>query len=324
MLNDTPWDGLGQGGVDSRRVSHSARWNFFWSIMPRTDPALALVLDAPPVPAPKLPRLSNLETGLASLAGGQAFYLRLKDHTQLELFETLCRDVMSCAEQATTEADALMRAIGRTWRWHYLLRGGRGNGLTEEEQKGLIGELAVLDWLTEIIGARAAITAWTGPMGSPKDFELHGHCIEVKARRTAAQPYIQISNEFQLADVDNHEVWLSVLGVDKVAEPFGNSLDFFVSRTSSNFRGGDHDIQMLWESAIAAIGYRAEDDYSEVRWVASEPIWHEVKDGFPRIDLPLRNGVGGLKYSIALAACEPFAVTLADATAAISEGYQHG
>lgn len=324
MLSDTPWKGLGQGVVDSRRVDHAGKWNFFWAIMPREDPALALVLGAPPIPAPKLPKLRSLEAGFASLTGGPAFYLRLKDHAQLELFETLCRDVVDCAKQAMTEADALTRAIGRTCRWHHLLRGGRSDGLTEEEQKGLIGELTVLEWLAGVIGPRATITAWTGPMGSPKDFELHGHCIEVKARRTAAQPYIQISNEFQLADVDDHRLWLSVLAVDKVAEPFGNSLDFFVDRAASWFRGGDADLELLWEIAISATGYRVEDDYSEARWVVGDPAWHDVRDGFPRVELPLKAGVGSLKYAIALAACEPFKIESAAAGKAISVGYLNG
>ncbi len=324
MLSDTPWKGLGQGGVDSRRVNHAGKWGFFWVIVPREDPALALMLRAPPVPAPKLPKLRSLETGLAALTSGPTFYLRLKDHAQLELFETLCRDVVGCAEQATTEAEALTRAIGRTCRWHHLLRGGRGDGLTDEEQKGLIGELAVLEWLSDIIGPRAAITAWTGPMGSPKDFELHGHCIEVKARRSASQPYVQISNEFQLADVDDHRLWLSVLAVDKVAEPFGNSLDFFVELAASRFLGSDADVELLWETAVSATGFRMEDDYSETRWVVSDPEWHDVRDGFPRIDLPIRAGVGSLKYAIALAHCEAFKIADAEARKAISVGYGVG
>lgn len=324
MLNDTPWKGLGKSSVDSRRVDHAGKWNFFWAIMPGEDPALALVLHAPPVPALKMPKLRSLETGLASLTGGPAFYLRLKDHAQLELFETLCRDVVDCAEQAKTEADALTRAIGRTCRWHHLLRGGRGDGLSEEEQKGLIGELTVLEWLAGVIGPRATITGWTGPMGSPKDFEFYGHCVEVKARRTAAQPYVQILNEFQLADVLDHRLWLSVVAVDKVAEPFGNSLDFFVDRVASRFRSGDADLELLWETAISATGYRVEDDYSAARWVVGDPAWYDVRDGFPRVDLPLRAGVGSLKYAIALAACEPFKIDPAAAGEAIAMGYVNG
>ena len=216
MLSDSPWRDLKEDGVDSRRVDHTGRWNFFWAVMPGRNPALALVLEARPIPEPKLPKLRSLETGFAFLSGGQTFYLRLKDHAQLELFENLCRDVVRCTALATREAEALTRAIVRMCRWHHLLRGGRGDGLSEEEQKGLIGELAVLELLSDLIGPRAAITAWTGPMGSPKDFEFQGHCIEVKARRAAAQPYVRISNEFQLADVEDHRLWLSVLAVDKV------------------------------------------------------------------------------------------------------------
>lgn len=321
MLSDSPWSDLKEDGIDSRRVDHAGKWSFFWAIMPGQDPALALVLDTPPAAAPGLPKLRSLETGFAFLSGGPTFYLRLKDHAQVELFETLCRDVISFTALATTEAEALTRAIARMCRWHYFLRGGRGGGLSEEEQKGLIGELVVLEWLSELIGPRAAIMAWTGPMGSPKDFELLRHCIEVKARRAAAQPYVRISNEFQLADVEGHRLWLSVLAVDKVTKPFGSSLDVLVDRAASRFRG-EADTELLWETAISASGYRVEDDYSEARWVDSDPAWHEVRDGFPRIDLPLRTGVGNLKYGIALAACAPFKVDLSEVSKAISTSYE--
>jgi hypothetical protein len=230
--------------------------------------------------------------------------------------------VVAFAEQATTESEALTRAIGRTCRWHHLLRGGRDEGLSEEEQKGLICELAVLEWLAGVIGPHGAITAWTGPVGSPKDFELHGHCIEVKAHRAAAQPYVQIANEFQLADVEAHRLWLGILAMDKVAEPFGNSLDLFVKRAASIFCRGDLDMEVQWEIAISATGYRAQDDYTYARWLPAGPDWYEVLDGFPRIDLPLRNGVGSLRYSIALVNCEPFKVGQTYIENAISDVYK--
>lgn len=308
MLTDTPWQNLGTGGVDSRRVDHAGKWNFFWVMMSGDDPALALILDKSPVPAPRLPKLRSLETGFAVLKERTAYYLRLKDHAQIELFETLCRDVATSTEQALSEPEALMRAIGRTSRWHHLLRGGRDDRMSDDKQRGLIGELAILEWLSFLIGPRPAITAWTGPLGSPKDFELHRHCIEVKARRAAAQPYVRISNEFQLADVNDRQLWLSVMAVDKVAEPLGHTLDHFVTHAAAHYQGRDTDIELLWETAISATGYRIEDDYSDSRWVVSSPSWHEVRDGFPRVDLPLRDGVGGLKYAIALSACAPFEI----------------
>ncbi|RWN64206.1 MAG: PD-(D/E)XK motif protein [Mesorhizobium sp.] len=321
MQSERPWNGLGRNGVDSRRVDQFGRWNFFWAVMPKQNPALALVLSSPPTKTEKLPTLRSLETGFATLSGGPTFYLRLKDLDQLDLFEALCRDVMHFAEGAKTEDEALDRLIGRTNRWHYLLRGGRGNLLTEEEQKGLVGELTVLIRLAALVGPQAAIVAWKGPTGSPKDFEMHGHCIEVKSRRAAAQPFLQISNEFQLSDVEGHRLWLCVLAVDKVASPFGETLNDIVKRVGSVLLQAYPSIAEDWERCLSAAGYRQEDNYADFRWVVSSPAWHEVAAGFPRVELPLPQGVTDLKYTIALAACEAFAIDTGKLESVLSEGY---
>lgn len=67
---DTPWSGLEAGKVDTRRVSASARWNWFWAVMPRADVALVLQLSNLPKPAPDLPKLRNLEIRFQTLPGG--------------------------------------------------------------------------------------------------------------------------------------------------------------------------------------------------------------------------------------------------------------
>ncbi|UXN76187.1 PD-(D/E)XK motif protein (plasmid) [Devosia sp. A8/3-2] len=308
--------------MDSRQVNQFGKWDFFWAIMPREDPALALVLSTTPAEAPKLPTLRSLETGFAALTAGPTFYLRLKDSDQLDLFETLCRDVMHFADGAGSEGEALDRLIERTNRWHYLLRGGRADLLTEEEQKGLIGELTVLSRLAGLMGPRAAIAAWMGPMGSPKDFEMHGHCIEVKSRRVAAQPFVQISSEFQLSDVEGRCLWLCVLAVDKVISPFGETLNDVVARIGSLLHQADPSIAADWDQCLTAAGFRQEDDYTD-QWVVSAPTRYRVAEGFPRVDLPLQPGVVDLRYRIALAACEPFAVETGAAESTLSEGYSN-
>ena len=68
-----------------------------------------------------------------------------------------------------------------TWRWHHLLRGGRGTLLSPEEQKGLLGELFVLErLLLPSMDASSAVTAWRGPLGAPKDFEIARVAVEAK------------------------------------------------------------------------------------------------------------------------------------------------
>ncbi len=304
--NDSPWSGLEAGKIDTRRVDASARWNWFWAVLPRTDVALALQLSELPNPVPELPKLRSLEIRFQTLPGGPILYVRLKDSSQLELFETLCRDVMAAGELANTEAEALERAIGRTFRWHYLLRGGRLEVLSEEAQKGLVGEIEVLKLLIGTLGAKSALSAWTGPSGAPKDFELKADCIEVKARRGASQPFVKISNEHQLADVPDRRIWLGVLAVDKVQPPHGRTLSEYVDEVTVLLERTEPSAIVDWDLHLADVGYDTLHDYSAWRWIVSFPEFHSVSEGFPRITAPVPLGVSGVTYALALSACAPF------------------
>ncbi len=304
--NDTPWSGLEPGRTDTRRVDAAARWSWFWAVMPRADVALVLQLTDLPRPAPDLPKLRNLEIRFQTLPGGPILYIRLKDRAQLELFETLCRDVMAASELAQTETEALERAIGRTFRWHYLLRGGKLEMLWEEAQKGLIGEIEVLKMLMATIGEKPALAAWTGPSGAPKDFELKADCIEVKARRGASQPFVKITSEHQLADVPDRRLWLAVLAVDKVQRPHGRTLTEHVDEVKARLEATEPSAIMDWDMRLADAGYDALHDYSAWRWIVAAPEFHAVAEGFPRVAAPIPLGVTGITYSLALSACAPW------------------
>ncbi|CAI9414973.1 hypothetical protein ANOBCDAF_03345 [Pleomorphomonas sp. T1.2MG-36] len=304
--SDTPWSGLEAGQTDTRRVSVAARWNWFWAVMPRADATLVLQLSQLPDPPLDLPRLGNLEIRFQTLPGGPILYIRLRDRAQIELFETFCRDLMAAAEPAPTEREALERAIGRSFRWHYLLRGGKSEVLSEEAQKGLIGEIEVLQLLIAELGPKAALAAWTGPSGAPKDFEFEADCIEVKARRGASQPFVKISSEFQLADVAGHHLWLAVLAIDRVQLPHGRTLTDIVAEVTGVLERVEPSAIMQWDLHLADAGYDAMHDYSAWRWIASVPEFHSVSDGFPRIAGPVPLGVSDVTYAIALSACSPF------------------
>ncbi|MDP3600962.1 MAG: PD-(D/E)XK motif protein [Bosea sp. (in: a-proteobacteria)] len=303
---DTPWSGLEAGKVDTRRASASARWNWFWALMPRADAALVLRLTELPASTSDLPTLRNLEIRFQTLSDGPLLYIRLKDNAQLELFETLCRDVMGAGELCETEGQALERAIRRTFRWHYLLRGGKQEILSEDSQKGLIGEIQILKLLISTVGAKAALAAWTGPSGAPKDFELKEDCIEVKARRGASQPFVKISNEYQLTDVSARRLWLAVLAVDKVQQPHGKTLTEEVVDLTDLLERSEPSAIMDWDLHLADAGYDSLHDYSAWRWMASSPDFHAVTEGFPRIVAPVPLGLSGVTYTLGLSACAPF------------------
>jgi hypothetical protein len=308
MASDKPWQGLTPGGIDARRVDPGARQDFFWVVSGNSEPGLLLRLADDTAEVRPLPRMRNLDLGYREVAGKRSLVLLLRDSEQKELFASLCHDIVRAGEAATDNGDALRRAIRRTMRWHHLLRGGRLGQLSLEEQRGLVGELSFLGHLIDLIGPRAAIEAWKGPSGSSKDFELKGCLVEVKARRGASKPHVQISSEDQLADVPGCRLFLLVSPVDAVVKPHGQTLADHVRELDRLFSVAEPEAYDLWEEAIAGTGFDFADDYSERRWVIGKSQFHEVMEGFPRVTPPVPAGVSGIRYTIGLDACAPYAV----------------
>lgn len=305
-MTDDPWAGLAYGGIDARRVTPSGQQDFFWVLSGDSEPGLLLRLAGDTEEVAPLPKLRNLDLGYRHIAGKRSLLLVLRDPEQRELFASLCRDIVRAGETAVDNADALRRCIRRTMRWYHLLRGGRNSVLSLEEQRGLIGELRFLTHLIDLVGPRAAIEAWKGPFGSSKDFELGACLIEVKARRGASKPHVQISSEDQLADVPDCRLFLLVSPVDAVIKPHGMTLSDQVDELDQLFSVAEPESCELWEEAIVATGFDFDDDYSDRRWIIGKPHFYEVVQGFPRVTPPIPQGVSAIRYSIGLDACAPF------------------
>jgi len=306
MTTETPWSGLRSCGPEARRVDGNAALDFFWWVGGRGEPGLLLILPEGIEEIRPLPSVRSLAIRYRTLPSGRALMLMLEDEEQVELFEVFCRDVMGAAERASSAADVLSRTVRRMMRWHHMLRGGAAGKLSTEEQRGLVGELALLNELADRIGEAAAVTAWRGPSGAPRDFELPGLCIEAKARRSAARPKVAVSSEDQLADIPDTVLLLRVTDVDSAGGPPGRTLAAIVAEALDRFgasASGD-----LLEQALLATGFDAEDDYTDLSWAVGTRRTFEVRDDFPRIVPPLPQGTGDLRYSVALADCNTFIV----------------
>lgn len=303
-----PWNALSPGAVDARRVDPDGRHDFFWIVSAKAEPGLLLRI-APGVVEPKpLPKLRNLDLKLEGVAGGRALVLLLKDADQRELFCSLCLDIVRAGDPATDNAEALSRAVRRAMRWHHLLRGGRNDLLSIEEQRGLLGELQFLRRLVDLVGPFSAGEAWKGPSGSSKDFELDGCLVEVKARRGAAKPFVQISSEDQLSDVVGCCLHLVVSAVDAAIKPDGKTLTDHVLELEKLYAAAEPEAYRLWEQALIDAGFDFDDDYSDRRWTVGRTTEFAVTQDFPRITTPLKPGVSGVRYSIALDACASFQI----------------
>lgn len=315
--------------VSGRRVDQDLPWGMFWAVDADRNCLLILQHDVASKPEGKLPRLRGLEvemripeTGAVSL-----LVIRLIDDEQREIFHRLCLDIISATRQANTEKEAVERFLARTWRWHRLLRGGQDGRLSSEEQKGLIGELGVLQKiLMPKIGARTSVKGWTGPFGAPKDFEIGRVCIEAKARRGAATPFVTISNEHQL---DTNGVDALILHVSEITAAGEDDKDAVtvtdVARmVLQEIEKLDASICELFEELLAAIGFDWIDDYSDRKWLRGPDHTFEVRGDFPRVTRDMYpSGVGSLRYAIFLPDCEPHRIDTDYVNKLIAEG-AHG
>lgn len=315
-MNEDPWKGLeppsGVGTISARRADPDLPWGFFWARGTDRSYMLVLVYSLEASRVRHLPVLRGIE--VLDTEGEQegfrmlAFKLLLPEHR--DLFQRLCRDVIESTRGASSELEAVETTLARTWRWHHLLRGGDDGRLSAEEQKGLIGELMVLrDLLLLRLSAMDAVAAWQGPLGFPKDFVIGRICIEAKARRGAAKPYVAISNPEQLDTEGTDALYLCVVEIDRAPPDAGNGVSVTDVATDVRQRLEHADPATLeqFEGLLSAAGLRWDDDYSDVRWIEGSRRMFTVADGFPRITpSTLGAGVTDVRYSVSLVECSEY------------------
>lgn len=304
-MSDDPWKTISRG--EMRRVNENGRFNYFWGVSGTGQSALILMLPAGLKAPDNIPKLRNLEMRFSTLPQ-PAFITVLKDASHRNIFGTLCKDIITAGEIAKTPEEALVSSLARARRWHYLLKAGDKKGLTLEEQRGLIGELACLRTLTAAFGPAAAAEAWRGPEGASRDFELPNLVIEVKAKREGARPFVRISSEEQLTELKDGRVILRVYDIQNAIQSEGLDLHDHVNQTLVLFK---HDVlaSQRIEILLNEIGYDLEENYGDRRWIIGKCRSFNVLDGFPRITPPLVMGVSNVKYDIALENCQPFLCT---------------
>ena len=309
--------------ISTRRVDPYLEWDCFWGRDVNSRYLFVMGHGKESAPVEKLPTLSGLTSTLSPIGNTerQNFILTLQDDSQGDLFYALCMDLVECARSQENEADAVRQVVARAWRWHHLLRSGRSGLLTADEQKGLIAELHVLSvFLFDAIGVSDAIESWTGPSGAPKDFDVGGVPLEVKARRGSAAPFIAISSEHQLDMPDGQSMYLYV-GDYARATDFNDesfSLSDAVREVRDEVATREPSALFAFAQKLNGTGYRDEDSYVDYPWVAGKSRWFAVQDGFPRLRAgECSEGVSEVRYRIALNSCTDFEVDVAAVQQAI-------
>ena len=328
-MTDDPWRDLtpptAAASINARRVDESNPWSFFWARAIDGKCLLVLRHALESSPTRRLPSLKGVEVAVADGDNKDTRMLvfRLLDSKQRDIFHQLCIDIVAAGASARTEQEVVELVVARTWRWHHLLRGGAGGRLSEDEQKGLVGELIVLDrHLLAHLSPFDSLAAWRGPLGAPKDFEIGRTGIEAKARRGAATPYVLITSEHQLDGEGCDSLFLHVVDLSHAPDSAAGAFTVadMVGRVRDRIAAADSTATDGFENLLAAAGFRWEDDYSDFKWVEGPSRIYAVIEGFPRITArTVATGVSNVRYSASLVECERFAVAASTLDGAIEE-----
>lgn len=234
-----------------------------------------------------------------------------------DIFEVLADDVCRQIPQSANESEAAECLVARLSRWQTFLRKYTPDGLTPEEQAGLFGELWFLGtWLFDAVGASNTVASWKGPEAAEQDFQARSVAVEVKVTRSAGHEKLSISNVRQLDATGLAHLLLLHLSFD-VRQGQAQTLPWLIA--SIEDRLDKHDAASVDEfrAKLTSVGYLPSqaDLYSDTSYALRHHSFYRVAEGFPRLlesDLP--NGIGDVRYSIAVAALQAF--SLADTSVA--------
>jgi len=237
------------------------------------------------------------------------FYIYLLDNDLKDIFSLFIENILEDILKSVTESEAINTTLNVVSKWKKLFDKINFNGLSLEQQKGLIGELLFLNHLLNSQTTFAqALNAWTSAEEEfqAKDFTLGSVGIEIKVT-SSKQPRIKISNERQL-DADNLSELFLVLYSTEAVKDNGFSLNSLIELIRNIITTEEE--RNIFNLKLKLYGYFEEhkEHYGKM-YSHKKTFAFTVNSKFPKIvkeQLPL--GIYDTSYSIEISAVENFII----------------
>lgn len=224
-----------------------------------------------------------------------------------DVFYVLIDDLIDAAIKAQGAEAGGQAIMQRLRRWERLLETSL-HGLSKSAQKGLFGELYVLENISETIGISRAIEAWLGPEAGTRDFEIDEAGIEVKTTTAKGALSVQISSERQLELIAIKQLFLWCVSIEKVSR--GTNLNSAVDKIRLLI-GADDSRMESFQKKLLRVGYLESDKHRyQTDYVVRDAFIYQVDNQFPSITSEtLDNCVYDVTYRIMLEGCVEWLVS---------------
>jgi hypothetical protein len=224
-----------------------------------------------------------------------------------DVFYVLIDDLVDAAIKAQGAEAGGLAIMQRLRRWERLLETSL-HGLSKSAQKGLFGELHVLENISETVGISRAIEAWLGPEAGTRDFEIGETGIEVKTTTAKGALSVQISSERQLELIAIEQLFLWCISIEKVSR--GTNLNSAVDKIRLLI-GADDSQMESFQKKLLRVGYLESDKHRyQTDYVVRDTFIYQVDNQFPSITSEtLDNCVYDVTYRLMLEGCVEWQVS---------------
>jgi len=230
------------------------------------------------------------------------FLIILANNQHKDVFSTLSEDLINRVSSITAEKELIKQLINRLEKWRLLFEKIGQQGLSDEAQIGLYGELLFLKkFLHNNENKLFCIDTWKGPQRAVQDFQYSHWAVEVKTSHSKNQQKIHISSERQLDTSIIPAIFLYHFSID-VRDGYGESLNSIVNQLN-NFLTSDTAALNSFNIKLLEYGYFYFQAhlYERTGYSIRKESVFLVKDDFPRITEDIiPPGVGDVRYSIIL------------------------
>lgn len=239
-----------------------------------------------------------------------------------EIFASIAEDLYSKLHALTRRNDVISGFLTRVRLWQVFFEKQGDDGLSEESQRGLYGELRFLKdhVVASAQNLEKAVLSWTGPKSRQHDFQFGSTAVEVKTSASKQHQKLHIANEQQLDETTVGALYLYYLSVALI-ESGADTLPALIDEIRSQLAlqsGAILEFDNLLIEAGYVDSHRAK--YQPTGYSIRESAVFLVENDFPRIcEGDIRSGVGDLKYSISVAQCRSYEIPLSDLSVSIKE-----
>ncbi|WP_418637689.1 PD-(D/E)XK motif protein [Winogradskyella sp.] len=225
-----------------------------------------------------------------------------------DIFSLFVENIIEEITNVPTENEAITITSNVIQKWKKLFDKLNIQGLTLEQQKGLLGELLFLNELIDSsINPDYLLNCWTGPNYEDKDFTLGTTCFEVKFT-TSKLPRIKITSERQL-DTSNIDTLFLNNYISETLKENGISLNSIVDDIREKISNNSATLKYFNEKLESADYFNEDREYYNSQYGVKSRFLYQVNNSFPKLTTDsLPQGIYNTSYYIENSSVEVYKV----------------